>query len=282
MLETIDSYLTEKRELISLAMQEVLKKHLAINDPLYKSSHYALSSGKRLRSILVLAILETFNKEIYIGIIPALSLELIHGYSLIHDDLPCMDDDDMRRSKPSLHKAFPEWLALLTGDFLLTFAFELLSNASIDDKTKVKLIQVLTQNAGAGGMIQGQVIDLMSVGMEIDWPTLKKMHDLKTGKLIRASISFGAILAGASKKEELLLDEFGKKLGLAFQVLNDIQDAQESRNSDQKQNKPTAVTLLGVDKAQELVDASYEEIQVLLDKLPNPYLLKEFTKKILF
>ena len=157
--------------------------------PLFLAARYSLlSSGKRLRPMLVLAVCESFGIDQDHALIPACALEMIHTYSLIHDDLPCMDDDDLRRGQPTLHKVYPEWHALLTGDFLLTYAFELLSTAPLlDTHQKLDLIKSLAKHAGAHGMIGGQMIDLLSKEQTVDWKVLEQMHLGKTAGLIVAA-----------------------------------------------------------------------------------------------
>jgi geranylgeranyl diphosphate synthase type II len=175
---------------------------------------------------------------------------MIHTYSLIHDDLPCMDNDDLRRGKPTLHKVVSEGMALLTGDYLLTYAFEVIAKAeNLGAEEKLKLIQILSSSAGAEGMIGGQAIDIGSVGIQISEETLLKMHEAKTGALIAASLQFGAVIGGASH----CLRKLGKEIGLAFQFLDDLLDATSTLRllgknvkRDTLLGKPTAVTLFGI------------------------------------
>lgn len=220
---------------------------------LFESARYSLlSSGKRLRPLLTLATVQAFELPIEKALIPASALELIHTYSLIHDDLPCMDNDDWRRGKPSLHRAYPEGHALLTGDYLLTYAFELLSDAPLlSAEQKVALIQLLSKNAGGQGMIGGQVLDLISEGKAIDWPTLELMYMNKTAALITTALEFGAIIVEASSEDRAHLRTLGNHLGLAFQIIDDLLEEESPESSDQKKKKATAVTLLGRDKAKE-------------------------------
>jgi farnesyl diphosphate synthase/geranylgeranyl diphosphate synthase type II len=194
----------------------------------------------------------------------ACALESLHSYSLVHDDLPAMDDDDLRRGKPTCHIAFNEATAILAGDALQTFAFELLSEAeNIDAKTQIKLIRQLANASGVQGMVLGQAIDLAAVDKSIDLAQLENMHRHKTGALIRASVSMGATALGASGAQLKSLDIYAAAIGLAFQVQDDILDViadtetlGKQQGADIARNKPTYVALLGLEgaraKAQEL------------------------------
>jgi geranylgeranyl diphosphate synthase type II len=176
-----------------------------------------LLPGKRLRPLLTLTVLETFGQPIEKGLYPAAAIEMVHSFSLIHDDLPCMDDDDLRRGKPTLHKIYPESHAVLTGDFLLTYAFEILAKApGLTDHEKNALISTRAIRGGSKGMLGGQILDLE--GNPEDWEIMSLK---KTGALISAALEFGAILVG----EALLpFQEVGKHLGLAFQLTDDLLD----------------------------------------------------------
>ena len=185
------------------------------------------------------------------------SLELIHTYSLIHDDLPAMDDDDMRRGKPSLHKAFDEATAILVGDGLQARAFELIADApDLSDTQKVRMIKVLSQAAGFEGMVGGQYIDIQATDSDMTLEELREMHALKTGALIRASLAIGGIAAGATDEQLAALDEYGTHIGLAFQVVDDILDVEgdpqklgKTGGKDAAANKPTYVKLMGLEGA---------------------------------
>lgn len=187
--------------------------------PIFDAARYSLQGGKRLRPRLLLAVLETFHQETEKGLYPAAALEIIHTYSLIHDDLPCMDNDDIRRGRPTLHKVYPESHAVLTGDFLLTYAFEILSTAPlISSEQKIKLIQCASLRCGEKGMIGGQWLDLEGIKSESQ---MKKMQLKKTGALICAALEFGAVL---SEQNSDLLLEIGTDLGIAFQMIDDYID----------------------------------------------------------
>jgi farnesyl diphosphate synthase/geranylgeranyl diphosphate synthase type II len=182
------------------------------------------------------------------------AIELIHTYSLIHDDLPAMDDDDLRRGKPSLHKAYDEATAILVGDGLQARAFELLANApGLSAEQRIAMVKVLAKAAGPAGMVGGQFIDIQATNSDMTLDDLKTMHSLKTGALIRASLALGGIAAGASAQQLSALDEYGAHIGLAFQVVDDILDVEgdtatlgKTQGKDSEANKPTYVKLLGL------------------------------------
>ncbi|MEI6242517.1 MAG: polyprenyl synthetase family protein, partial [Chlamydiota bacterium] len=199
---------------------------------LQKSVRYALSSGKKLRPLLLLLTVETLHGDTQAALDTACALEMIHVYSLIHDDLPSMDNDDFRRGKPALHKQFPEWLALLTGDFFLTYAFEILSSTkNLSDSQKISLIQTLSTHSGSNGMIGGQCLDLEMKNQVCTSEKLQLMHEKKTGALFLAAVQCGALIANASEKEKEILNIFGKNFGSAYQMFDDIADI--SQNSSE-------------------------------------------------
>lgn len=224
---------------------------------LIEAASYALSGGKRLRPILALVTTEMFGKPIDKALSTASALELIHAYSLIHDDLPCMDDDDFRRGKPTVHKAFGEGLAVLTGDFLNTLAFEVIArDEQLSFEQRIDLICLISKHAGIQGMIGGQVMDIAAQGKEIAFEDLKCIHRCKTGALITASIVSGGIVAEAHPSEIDILKNFGEKIGLAFQIADDILDVTASEKkhgkkiaSDVINGKPTYMTFMSLDSA---------------------------------
>jgi|HubBroStandDraft_4_1064222.scaffolds.fasta_scaffold47893_2 geranylgeranyl diphosphate synthase type II len=267
---------------------QLLKLASQSNDsPLFSSTRYSLlAPGKRLRPLLLFAVCESFNTHQEIALIPACALEMIHTYSLIHDDLPCMDDDDFRRDQPSLHKAYPEWQALLTGDFLLTYAFEILSGApDLDADQKLDLISSLAKRAGSEGMIGGQMIDLLSEGQKIDWEILEQMHLGKTSGLIIAALEFGGIIAQASSKDLDALRKAGAAIGIAFQLIDDILDHTHTDRLARKlpeREKTTAVALLGMEKAKEKAESFLRDAQEHLKSLSveTPLLHQAFNQMV--
>lgn len=225
----------------------------------FEAARYALlgNKAKRIRPTLTLLCAEALGKEKTSALDPAIAIEYIHTYSLIHDDLPCMDDDDFRRGKPTVHKVYGEAMAVLAGDFLLTYAFEKIAGAkNLSNTQKQALTLYLSKRAGGRGLIAGQVIDMESEGKNIDKNTLQFMHLHKTACLFMASMEFGAIIANASKENLLLAQSFGKYLGLCFQIQDDLLDVLSDTNtlgkpsgSDQKNHKANYVSILGLENA---------------------------------
>ena len=254
---------------------------------------YSLTAGgKRLRPILMLEFYRMCGGDDLDKMLKlACSVELIHTYSLIHDDLPCMDDDDYRRGKPSCHKAFPENIALLAGDALNTLAFEVISDCAMEgtvtaDKA-VMLISVLSKAIGAEGMIGGQVIDLQTENEEIDIETLNKLQSCKTGALIEAACVMGVIAAGKMEMIPVAAD-YAQAMGRAFQIVDDILDVTgtfeelgKPIGSDSEQHKNTYVSLLGLERSKQI--ASQLTVQALahLKKFDNNEFMYELTQELL-
>ncbi len=233
-----------------------------------------LLGGKRIRPIILLEFFRICGGKDNNALPFAISLEMIHTYSLIHDDLPCMDNDDMRRGKPSNHKMFGEDMALLAGDGLLTEAFYMASQCkNIPADSVLRAIGELSLLSGYRGMVGGQVIDLESEGKNISADIIEELNLLKTGGLLRAAAKIGAILAGASEEKIFAADNYGKYLGLAFQIVDDILDycgdeklLGKPVNSDEKNNKSTFVSIYGIEKCREMVD---EYTKLALDCLKS-------------
>lgn len=271
----LNAYLTSQQALIEKKLEELIPELPVPQHSLFKAARYSLlGAGKRLRPILTLATVEALQGCTTAALLPACVLEIVHTYSLIHDDLPCMDNDDFRRGKPTLHKIYPEGHAVLTGDYLLTVAFELLAEAEgLSSEKKIALIALLSKSIGGSGMIGGQVLDLESEGLTVNLERLQEIHHKKTGALLTAAIDFGAILANASTGVRAALKSFGQKIGLAFQIVDDILDvtAGEKKHgkhsSDIANAKSTYVSLLGLERSQtlakELLEAAKEEIKPL-------------------
>lgn len=222
---------------------------------LFTAARYSLlAPAKRMRPLMLAAVAGGYGAPLEAILPPACALEMIHTYSLVHDDLPCMDDDDLRRGRPTLHKIYPEWHALLAGDFLLTYAFEVMADSpNLTSDQKVALISLLSKHSGAHGMIGGQMIDLLSTGSAIPFSTLELMHRCKTAALISAALCCGAIVANAPKKDIELLKKAGEAIGFAFQLIDDVLDYEgdplemgKSAGSDASNCKTTAVGLLGI------------------------------------
>ena len=223
---------------------------------IYDAMRYSLfAGGKRIRPVLALACCDALEGEKNDALILGSAIEMIHTYSLIHDDLPCMDNDDFRRGKPTCHKAFDEATAVLAGDALLNFACETVVFSTLSDALKTKALQIIFQASGSAGMIGGQVLDMLYEKIQPDKEMLETLHRKKTGAMISASASIGAISAGADAN---LFKEYSEALGLAFQIKDDILDVEGSFtkfgkpiNSDEKNNKTTFVTLYGIEGAKE-------------------------------
>ncbi len=275
--------------LLESRLQKLLQKGFFSSKEIKEASLYAISSGKKFRPLLILALAEHFSVPLKACLDPACSIEMVHSFSLIHDDLPCMDNDDFRRGKPSVHKAFGEPVALLAGDFLLAYAFEVLSKSpNLTDTQKISLIQILGRATGNQGMIAGQNLDLSSVGKTLSEKTLIKMHYYKTACLIAAACSFVAVLAGLSSKESALLKKLGTHLGIAYQIQDDLLDVFSEEPllgkplfSDKEKNKPTAISTLGVFFSKETIKNLHKSILRICDKLSldSPF-FQELLQKI--
>jgi geranylgeranyl diphosphate synthase, type II len=266
-------YLKERCQLVDSALDNYLPQENELPSILHKAMRYSVfAGGKRVRPILLLAACEAVGGDVNKALPAACAMEMIHTYSLIHDDLPAMDNDDFRRGRPTSHKVFGEATAILAGDALLTEAFILLSNQDAADSVEaVKLLQVIgeiSRCAGSRGMIGGQVVDMESEGkQEIDFATVQYIHTRKTGALIKASIRAGALVGGADQANELALVKYGEAVGLAFQIADDILDIEgtteqigKDAGSDQERGKATYPALIGLTeskrRAAELVDVA--------------------------
>ena len=234
-----------------------------------------LGGGKRVRSMLVFAAGELAQASDSRLDVAASAVEMIHAYSLIHDDLPCMDDDVLRRGKPTCHVEFDEATALLAGDALQSLAFQLLTERSLaqDAQRQLRMVHLFAVACGSRGMAGGQAIDLEAVGRTLTLPELEYMHILKTGALIRASVLLGAHCGEGLQPEELdRLDRYGKCVGLAFQVVDDILDEEgdaatlgKTAGKDKAAGKPTYTSLLGLPQAKQLADDLLAESQAVLE-----------------
>lgn len=230
---------------------------------LHEAMRYtALGGGKRVRPLLVFAAGELFAAPTDLLVRAAAAVEMIHVYSLVHDDMPCMDDDALRRGKPTVHVKYDEATALLVGDALQAQAFAILSEGDGDPARTLDMVRLLAQAAGSSGMCGGQAIDLASVGKELSLSELEQMHRLKTGALLRASIFLGALCGQSlSPEEQQSLDDFAKAIGLAFQVVDDILDVTadsatlgKTVGKDASDNKPTYVSILGLEPSIQLAE----------------------------
>ena len=288
--------MTERLDYYCRRIDEHLKKFTAekpeLQGVILDAMEYSLmAGGKRLRPVLMLEFCRMCggDHEKYYDL--ACTIEMIHTFSLIHDDLPCMDDDDFRRGKPSCHKAFPENIALLAGDALNTLAFEVISDNAlrgvIDPQTSVMLISVLSKAVGTSGMIGGQVIDLLSEGKDISIETLNTLQEHKTGALIEAACVMGVVLSG---RLEMIgqAAAYASALGRAFQIVDDILDVTgtfeelgKPIGSDNEQNKTTYVSLLGLDRSYVEAGKLTQQALAILDEFEDNSFLKELTEQLL-
>ncbi len=270
-----EQFLTRTRELIHKKILAEISPDSLIDQAMRYS---VLSDSKTIRPALVLASGELNNNLTKNSLITlATAIELIHTYSLIHDDLPCMDDDDIRRGKESSHIKFGEANAILAGDALHDLAFEIIStDKDMNDASKIKAVNILANASGAKGMVLGQHLDIESEKSKenIDLKSMKKIHTLKTGKLIKAAVEMGQIESSLNKAEINMLLEFGSKIGLAFQIFDDILDETgetselgKRAKSDQKNNKQTYVKIVGIDESAKIANKLLDESINLIDKL---------------
>jgi len=269
MTPTSETFAARVRELQQRA-ESTLDRYLPQDDPvtarLREAMRYSvLGGGKRLRPLLVYCTGQAFGAPLEALDAPATAVEMIHAYSLVHDDLPAMDDDDLRRGRPTCHKVYGEGTAVLVGDALQAYAFEILAedrSPGVDDTARLMSLRVLAQGIGTLGMAGGQAIDLDSVGRRITAAQLETMHRRKTGALVRASVLMGAIAARVTETQLLdALHEYGGEMGLAFQIQDDILDVEgdvaalgKATGADAARDKPTYPSLHGLPEARRLAD----------------------------
>lgn len=277
-----DDWVRIHGERTELALENLLDAITTNPMRLHEAMRYAAQGGgKRIRPLLVYAAGElgersnSANQEALD--VAAVAIECIHAYSLVHDDLPCMDDDDLRRGRPTVHKAFDEATALLVGDALQTRAFEILANAHCDAQVRLAMISALAAASGSRGMAGGQAIDLESVGKKLDLTGLKQMHAMKTGALLSCSVALGGIAAQLNPIQMQYLQNYSEALGLAFQIVDDVLDATadsktlgKTAGKDAANDKPTYVTLMGLDyankAAKELQETAVASLESFGDK----------------
>ena len=259
-------------------------------DRIFEAAKYsALAGGKRLRPVIVLAFCRLCGGEADKAMPFACALEMIHTYSLIHDDLPCMDDDDLRRGRPTCHKAFDEATAVLAGDGLLTAAFETAAAAKgLDAEAVLRCVRILGREAGMNGMIAGQMLDLGAEHRRISLDALNLLQSLKTGCLLRAACELGCTAAGCTDARPLeAAREYGEKLGLAFQIQDDILDIEgdartlgKTTGKDARDEKSTFPALLGLEACRALADRLTGEAVAALDGLPGNGFLTELARSL--
>jgi farnesyl diphosphate synthase len=261
-VDQFQEWVTSHSKRTEAALDKLLDSAQTNPTRLHEAMRYAAQGGgKRIRPLLVYAAgqlgdTDHQQKETALDA-AAVAIECIHAYSLVHDDLPCMDDDDLRRGRPTVHKAFDEATALLVGDALQTRAFEILANAQCGVDVRLLMISALAAASGSRGMAGGQAIDLESVGKKLDLAGLKQMHAMKTGALLSCAVELGGIAAELNPTQMAHLQDYSQALGLAFQIVDDVLDATadsqtlgKTAGKDAINHKPTYVTLMGLDYAQ--------------------------------
>lgn len=293
-MDFLKEYLVDKQEKIDTSLKELLPSGEIYPQILHEAMGYSVfAGGKRLRPVLCLAACEAVEGSIEDALPVACALEIIHTYSLIHDDLPAMDNDDLRRGKPTNHIVYGEANAILAGDALLTFAFQMIGEAGLKSlnkyRTYLEIIKDISIAAGSFGMIGGQVVDILSENQRIDLKTLKYIHTNKTGALIKTSLKSGALLGNGSEEQINQLVLYGEYLGLAFQITDDLLDVLgdgrklgKPTGSDSKNQKATYPTLLGIEKTKELAtEAVNSAIDALTSFGPEADVLRSLAKYLL-
>lgn len=271
-------------------INSALKEYLpAADDVVSQAMRYSVENGgKRIRPALLLEFCRVCGGDYKKAMPFACALEMIHTYSLIHDDLPCMDNDDFRRGKPSCHIAFGEEYALLAGDALLTLAFETAMKSNLSAEITVKAAKELAKAAGVLGMVGGQVLDLQNEGKKVGVSDLQKTDELKTGELIRAACVLGCVCAGADDKKIAAAEKYAHDIGIAFQIVDDILDVTSDEEtlgkpigSDEENQKSTYVSLLGIEKSRKTAEELTLNAQKALDAFDGDVSsLKDFAKKL--
>ena len=267
-------YLKEKTDFFETELKKELKE-LSYPETIVKGMEYAiLNGGKRLRPFLLFATLELLNEDIKKGVKSAIALEMIHSYSLVHDDLPALDNDDYRRGKLTTHKVFGEAEGILIGDSLLTYAFYVLSQKNLKFLSYEQIVNIISKTseyAGINGMIGGQMIDIESENRKIDLETLKYIHSHKTGKLIKLPIEIACIIANVEKDKKEVLEEYADLIGLAFQVKDDILDVEgtfedlgKPVGSDIDLHKATYPSILGMEESKKILNDTVEKAKEII------------------
>lgn len=284
-------YCAEKLVFVEEELKKIVPADTAYSRTLCEAMNYSLmAGGKRLRPILLMAAAEAVGGkgEDYTKV--GCAIEMIHTYSLIHDDLPAMDNDDYRRGKLTNHKVYGEGMAILAGDALLTMSFEVIcSQKGVSPECLLNVVREMSMAAGANGMVGGQAIDLLSENKKIDRETLEKMHQGKTGALFKAAIRSGAILAGASARQLENLTVYAEQFGLAFQITDDILDVTGTQEeigkpvgSDERNCKSTYVTLASLETAQVMAEKAVQDaLAALHDFGPEAEFLREIVRYLL-
>ena len=267
-------YLKEKTDFFETELKKELQE-LSYPETIAKGMEYAvLNGGKRLRPFLLFATLELLNENINKGVKSAIALEMIHSYSLVHDDLPALDNDDYRRGKLTTHKVFGEAEGILIGDSLLTYAFYVLSQKNLEFLSFEQIVNIISKTseyAGINGMIGGQMIDIQSENKKIDFEILKYIHSHKTGKLIKLPIEIACIIANVEKDKREILEEYADLIGIAFQVKDDILDVEgtfeelgKPVGSDVDLHKATYPSILGMEESKKILNDTVEKAKEII------------------
>jgi geranylgeranyl diphosphate synthase type II len=277
----LKAYLHEKRAIVEQILQDImLKPEGLLAEHITAMSYSLFAGGKRIRPILCIAAAEALGADVTDLLPVAASLEFIHTYSLIHDDLPAMDNDDLRRGKPTSHIVHGEAEAILAGDGLLTMAFELLSSPDLshrlDAHKQIRLIYLLASASGPRGMVGGQAIDIASEGKDIPFDTLRSLHSCKTGALITAAVQMGAVLGNADQGQFEAFTDYGKNIGLAFQIVDDLLNVEgtteqlgKKAGSDAELKKATYPAFFGIDETRKKAQTAVAGAIAALESFDN-------------
>lgn len=287
-MKPLQAYLAEVGARIEERLDDLVRLENVPYRQLYEGARYTLlADDQRLCPIIALAVAETLGCDSEIALTPSCALELAQTYSAIHEDLPALENRDMRRGKAALHTVIPEGQTILTGSFLLTYAFEVLSSSpDLTSEQRLALVKILSSRAGGHGLIGGQVLDLLTEGQNIELDTLETLHALKNGALLTASLEFGGILGGADEDIMLLLQTIGEALGIAFQIMDELIDSQHNAKSlvriedpEEDPIKATYISMLGIDRARETAATLQLTAHDAIEALPgDPTLLLQLAE----
>ncbi len=286
----LQNYLNEKKNLVNKTLDILLPGEDTYPYSVHKAMRYSIfAGGKRLRPIITIASAEACGGNLEVVINAACAIEMIHTYTLIHDDLPAMDNDDYRRGKLTCHKAFNEAIAILAGDALLTYAFEILAQDGIKNKVNMEIIKDISKAIGSKGLIGGQIVDLESENNNFDESILNYIHENKTAALFKAAIKTGALMSCADKEKTTLLDLYAKYLGLAFQITDDILDIEGEKDkigkdvgSDEKNSKLTFPSMYGLEKSRSMAKENLNKAMKCLDVFGDKaVILKELARYVI-
>lgn len=290
MKEELRIRLGSLKAMVDESLEGVLPPKGTDPSPLLEAMHDSLlGAGKRLRPILLMESAHLFHCQPQQVLSPATAVEILHCYSLVHDDLPCMDNDDLRRGRPTIHRVYGEDMAVLTGDALLTLAFEVMASSPFPPPLLLQIITAMAKAAGYRGLVGGQMEDQKAVGEKVHQERLKLIHDQKTGSLLNFAIYAGALIGKATKEEISYLHSFGESLGLLFQITDDILDVEgetgvmgKERGSDEGLNKATYPLIIGLQESKEMADSlAKKALRALKPFGTKAHYLQELTYYIL-